>query len=52
MGAEVQLEKYVTASRTRDIKVTPAKYTDEKERQIFVLSIDIGKEDPFGILYD
>ena len=51
-GAELQLEKYVTASRTRDISVTPAKYTDERERQIFVLSIGIEGEDPFGALYE
>ena len=51
-GAELQLEKYVTASRTRDISVTPAKYTDERERQIFVLSIGIEGEDPFGLLYE
>ena len=51
-SAEQQIDKYVTSSRKRDIQVRPGKYTDEKDRQIFVLSIDIKGSDSFALLYD
>lgn len=47
-----QLEVYVAASRTHDIEVTPAEYTDEKDRKSFVLGININGSEPFALLYE
>ena len=51
-SAEQQIDKYVTGSRKRDIQVRPGKYTDDRDRQIFVLSINIKGSDSFALLYD
>ena len=50
--AEGQIDKYVTSSRKRDMQVRPGKYTDEKQRQIFVLNVNIKGTDSFALLYD
>ena len=49
--AENQIATYVSASRIKNIIVTPAQFTDDRERKTFVLSVDIQGNDPFGIFY-
>ncbi|MHA1675879.1 MAG: hypothetical protein ACTSU6_01740 [Candidatus Njordarchaeales archaeon] len=49
--AENQIATYVSASRIKNISVTPAQFTDDRERKTFVLSVDIQGNDPFGIFY-
>jgi phage baseplate assembly protein W len=49
--AENQIAKFVSASRLKNIIVTPAQYTDDRERKTFVLSVNIEGNDPFGIFY-
>jgi hypothetical protein len=50
--AERQIDKYVTGSRKREIQVRPAKYTDEKQREVFVLGVEIKGRTSFALLYD
>jgi len=50
--ANTLIENYVTGSSKYDIGIKPSKYTDDKERDIFVLGVNIEGEDPFGIFYD
>lgn len=49
--ASSQIDSFVTGSKTYDIKVKPSRYSDDKDRDVFVLGIDITGEDSFGIFY-
>ena len=49
--ANQQIERYVSSSKIKNIDVTPAKYTDEKDRDVFVLKINIDGDNEFGIFY-
>tara|TARA_R110000868_G_scaffold110719_2_gene299640 strand:+ start:514 stop:885 length:372 start_codon:yes stop_codon:yes gene_type:complete len=50
--ASSQIDSFVTGSNIYDIKVKPSRYSDDKDRDVFVLGIDITGEDSFGIFYD
>lgn len=50
--ASSQIDSFVTGSKLYDIKVKPSRYSDDKNRDVFVLGIDIIGEDSFGIFYD
>lgn len=50
--AEGQIDKYVTSSRKRDIQVRPGQFTDERDRKVFVLSVNIKGSSSFALLYD
>ena len=49
--ANNQIDKYVSASKLKNITVTPSKFTDDKDRDVFVLEIGIDGDNPFGIFY-
>lgn len=51
--ANVQLQKYVGEARKRKINAIPQYITDEKDRKIYVLQVNIdGRRSPFAVLYD
>jgi hypothetical protein len=52
--AEIQINKYVTESKKRNITVDPATYPDDRSnREIFVLLINIPEaKSPLAIFYD
>lgn len=50
-NANNQIDKYVSASKLKNITVTPSKFTDDKDRDVFVLEIGIDGDNPFGIFY-
>lgn len=50
--AASQVSNYVTGSKNYNIKVKPSRYTDEKNRDVFVLGVDIDGKNSFGIFYD
>jgi hypothetical protein len=49
--ANIQIDKYVSASKIKNITVEPSKFTDDRDRDVFVLEIGIDGENPFGIFY-
>ncbi len=49
--ANSQIDKYVSASKLKNITVTPSKFTDDRDRDVFVLEIGIDGDNPFGIFY-
>lgn len=49
--ANEQIEKYVSSAKIKNIDVSPSKYTDERDRDVFVLKINIDGDNPFGIFY-
>jgi hypothetical protein len=51
--ANLQIQKYVGEARKRKISAKPQYVTDEKDRKVYVLQIDIdGRRSPFAVLYD
>jgi len=50
-NANNQIDKYVSASKLKNITVEPSKFTDDRDRDVFVLEIGIDGDNPFGILY-
>lgn len=51
--ANSQMTQYVSESRLRKIDVSPSFTTDDKDRKIYVLHINIdGKRSPFAVLYN
>jgi hypothetical protein len=50
--ANEQIERFVASAKTKNIDVIPSKFTDEKDRDVFVLKIAIDGDNPFGIFYD
>ena len=52
-SASRQVDKYVMESKKRSISIKPSYTTDEKDRKIYALQIQIdGRRSPFAILYD
>lgn len=49
--ANSQIDNYVSASKLKNITVTPSKFTDDRDRDVFVLEIGIDGDNPFGIFY-
>ncbi len=49
--ANSQVELYVASSKKKKIDVIPSKFTDDKDRDVFVLEINIDGDDPFGVFY-
>lgn len=51
--ANQQIQKYVSEAKKRNITAKPSYITDEKDRKIYVLQINIdGRRSPFAILYE
>jgi hypothetical protein len=50
-NANNQIDKYVSASKLKNITVEPSKFTDDRDRDVFVLEIGIDGDNPFGIFY-
>jgi len=49
--ASSQVERYVSASKLKNIEITPSKFTDDKDRDVFVLDININGDSPFKVFY-
>lgn len=49
--ANLQVEKYVSAAKLKNIEITPSKFTDDKDRDVFVLQVNINGDNPFGVFY-
>lgn len=49
--ANSQIERFVASAKIKNIDVEPSTFTDEKDRDVFVLKINIEGENPFGIFY-
>ncbi len=49
--ANNQIERFVASAKIKNIDVEPSTFTDEKDRDVFVLKINIDGENPFGIFY-
>lgn len=49
--ANSQVELYVASAKKKNINVIPSKFTDDKDRDVFVLEINIDGDDPFGVFY-
>ena len=49
--ANLQIEKYVASSKIKNIEVTPSKFTDDRERDVFVLEVNINGDNSFGVFY-
>jgi len=50
--ANSQIDKYVSASKLKQINVNPSRFSDEKNRDVFVLEINIDGDAPFALFYD
>lgn len=49
--ANLQVETYVTAAKIKNIEITPSKFTDGRDRDVFVLEVNINGDNPFKIFY-
>ena len=49
--ANLQIEKYVASSKIKNIEVSPSKFTDDRDRDVFVLEVNINGNNSFGIFY-
>ena len=49
--ATSQVERYVSASKFKNIEIKPSKFTDDRDRGVFVLEVNINGDNPFGIFY-
>lgn len=49
--ANLQVETYVTAAKIKNIEITPSKFTDDRDRDVFVLEVNINGDNPFKIFY-
>lgn len=49
--ANSQIEMYVASAKKKNIDVIPSKFTDDKDRDVFVLEVNINGNNPFGVLY-
>ena len=49
--ATSQVERYVSASKFKNIEIKPSKFTDDRDREVFVLEVNINGDNPFGIFY-
>lgn len=51
--AQTQINQFVSEARKRKIRTKPSYTTDEKDRKIYALQIEIdGLRSPFAVLYD
>lgn len=51
--ANAQIQQFVSEAQKRKITARPSYTTDDKDRKIYVLQIEVsGKRSPFAILYD
>lgn len=52
-GAQYQIDKYVSESKKRNIKVSPTYTTDERDRKVYALQISIdSRKSAFAVLYE
>ncbi len=49
--ANLQIEKYVASSKIKNIEVSPSKFTDDRDRDVFVLEVNINGNNSFGVFY-
>lgn len=49
--ASSQVERFVSASKLKKIDIKPSKFTDDRDRDVFVLEININGDNPFGVFY-
>jgi len=51
--ANAQIQDYVSEAKKRSVSVKPQYTTDEKDRKIYILQVDIsGRQSPFAVMYD
>jgi hypothetical protein len=52
-SANSAIQTYVSESRKRKVSAKPSYLTDEKDRKVYLLQINIdGKRSPFAVLYE
>ena len=49
--ANVQIDKYVSASKLKNITTTPSKFTDDRDRDVFVLEVGIDGDNTMRVFY-
>jgi hypothetical protein len=49
--ANLQVETYVTAAKIKNIEITPSKFTDDRDRDVFVLEVNINGDNPLKLFY-